>query len=126
MGNRFTRNRRVLELAALFVLAVLLVTACGGDQGAAGDGDAGGELPPVAVVRARETLAAELGLDIAEVAINVYERAEWTDSCLGLGGPAESCLAAPHPGWLVMLAVNDQFYEVRTDELGNIVRIKEE
>lgn len=83
------------------------------------------ELPPVAAIRARETLAAELGIGVAQISIASIERAEWSDSCLGLGGPAESCLAAIHPGWLVMLEADGQMFEVRTDELGEIVRIKQ-
>jgi hypothetical protein len=81
-------------------------------------------LPPVAVVKARQALAADLNVDIETITIQSYERAEWSDSCLGLGGPAESCLAAIHPGWQVTLMVDGgDTYEVRTDELGDIIRI---
>ena len=45
---------------------------------------------------------------------------------LGLGGPAESCLAVITPGWRVNLLVDDQDkYEVRTDELGDVIRINQ-
>jgi hypothetical protein len=88
--------------------------------------DEGGSesLPPVAVVKAREALAADLNVSVETVAIESYEPKEWTDSCLGLGGPAESCLAAIYPGWQVTLSVDDsEVIEVRTDELGEIIRI---
>ena len=48
---------------------------------------------------------------------------EFSDSCLGLGGPAESCLQAITPGWLVLLDVNGEPYEVHTDETGQQIRI---
>jgi hypothetical protein len=82
-------------------------------------------LPPVAVVKAREALAADLNVGIETITIESYERKEWSDSCLGLGGPAESCLAVIYPGWQVTLLVDDSdVFEVRTDELGEIIRIK--
>ncbi len=124
MKNRLFTWAGLLMAAVLFTV-ILLVAGCASDESAPGAADDPAELPPLAVVKARETLAAELNIDIAQVTIESHERAEWTDSCLGLGGPAESCLAAPHPGWLVMLAANDQVYEVRTDDLGDIVRIKQ-
>lgn len=78
----------------------------------------------MAVIRAREVLTADLQVGIETITIQSYTREEWSDSCLGLGGPAESCLAAVHPGWQVMLEVDGgEVYEVRTDELGEIVRI---
>jgi hypothetical protein len=123
------KNRRFpwtgLLMAAVFFTIIVLIGGCAGEENAPGAADDPAELPPAAVVKARETLAGELNTDIAEVAIDSYERAEWTDSCLGLGGPAESCLAAPHPGWLVMLAADGRLYEVRTDELGDIIRINQ-
>lgn len=78
---------------------------------------------PVAAVRAREELAAELGVTIEQVEVVSFTQEEWTDSCLGLGGPAESCLQAITPGWLVLLSVEGQTYEVRTDRTGGSVRI---
>lgn len=78
---------------------------------------------PLAAVRAREELAAELGVAVEQVEVVSFTQEEWTDSCLGLGGPAESCLQAITPGWQVLLSVEGQTYEVRTDQTGNSVRI---
>ncbi|MDX1612817.1 MAG: hypothetical protein R3300_00830 [Candidatus Promineifilaceae bacterium] len=83
------------------------------------------ELPP-AVTAARETLAQQLDVEPIEAEVLSYEQREWSDSCLGLGGPAESCLAAITPGWQVMLGVAGQAYEVRTDETGEQVRVAED
>ena len=122
-------RRNVVSWLIVFFLAAVVLAACGASESSPEDGsvpeDGTAESPPAAVEKARETLAAKLGLEAAEVTIESYEEAEWSDSCLGLGGPAESCLAAIHPGWLVMLSTGGEPYEVRTDESGDIVRIKE-
>ena len=68
-------------------------------------------------------LAADLGLAEADVTVLSAEETEFTDGCLGLGGPAESCLQAITPGWLVMLSANGQEYEAHTDATGQQVRI---
>jgi hypothetical protein len=116
---------RVLSITIIFILSSILI-ACSSapaSKEVEGGSDA---LPPIAVVKARETLAAELGIDVEDVTIESYQQMDWSDSCLGLGGAAESCLAAIHPGWQVMLSIPDgSTYEVRTDELGEIIRIKE-
>jgi hypothetical protein len=109
-------------ITAVFICSV--VAACGGAASATPQEDGVLGLPPVAVIRAREVLAADLQVGIETVTIESYSRQEWGDSCLGLGGPAESCLAAVYPGWQVMLQVaGDDLYEVRTDEFGGIFRI---
>jgi hypothetical protein len=106
----------------LALLTIAIMAACGTESG---DVSGTEELPPVAVVKARAALAADLNLGVEMVTIQSYERQEWTDSCLGLGGPAESCLAAIHPGWKVILSTGEgEMHEVRTDELGEIIRIK--
>jgi hypothetical protein len=117
--------KKHVTMAFLVVMIVtFILTACGSQSSATQGAEGAGELPPVAVVKARETLATYLNIAVEEVPFGPYERAEWTDSCLGLGGPAESCLAAEFPGWQVIFEVDGTSYEVRTDELGDIIRIK--
>jgi hypothetical protein len=115
------------EKVLWIIIALLIGTlsfACSPAQNAPEDQSGTDALPPVAVVKARQALAADLNVDIETITIESYERAEWSDSCLGLGGPAESCLAAIYPGWQVNLSVaGGDTYEVRTDELGDIIRI---
>ena len=82
----------------------------------------GDQLPPP-VALARATLARELGVAVETIEILSFEQQEWSDSCLGLGGPAESCLTVITPGWQVMLGAEGQVYEVRTDMSGESVRI---
>ena len=84
----------------------------------------GEPLPPEAAIRAREELAKYLDIEISEVEIISQEQADWSDSCLGLGGPAESCLAAITPGWRVDLLAEGVSYIARTDKLGDRVRFE--
>jgi hypothetical protein len=75
------------------------------------------------VVAARAYLAGEMGVAEGEIEVVSATAAEFTDSCLGLGGPAESCLQAITPGWLVMLSVAGTSYELHTDTTGAQVRL---
>jgi len=92
-------------------------------EAAAATAPAAGDDLPLPVPLARQALARELGVAPENIEILSFEQQEWRDSCLGLGGPAESCLAVITPGWRVMLGVEGQAYEVRTDETGQSVRI---
>jgi hypothetical protein len=82
---------------------------------------------PNAAVRAIEELAAELGIAMETIEVVSFSQQEWSDSCLGLGGPAESCAQAITPGWLVILRApgDGVAYEVRTDETGDVVRFQQ-
>ena len=111
---------------------VLILTACASQQpGVPVTADtpisttpvASAELPAEAVLNAQEWLATQLSVSTADVQIIEAEQAEWTDSCLGLGRPDESCLQAITPGWRVVLEVNGQRYEARTDRSGSTIRI---
>jgi hypothetical protein len=82
--------------------------------------------PPPAVAAAQAELARQLGVEPGTIAVVSYAKMAWSDSCLGLGGPAESCAAESTPGWQVMLGVADEVYEVRTDETGQQVRVADE
>ena len=79
-------------------------------------------LPPEAVLNAQDWLATRLNIPTAQVQITDVEQAEWSDSCLGLGRLNESCAAVVTPGWRVIFNVNNQRYEVRTDETGASIR----
>jgi len=78
-----------------------------------------------AVGAAQEILAGELGVALGDVQVVSVEPVEFSDGCLGLGGPDESCLQAITPGWLIMVDVAGQSYEVHTDETGQQVRVAE-
>ncbi len=128
----------------LFVLVMVLLTALmaacqptGAEPGV--DETSGTSIPESTEIPAVETpagnsadtitsaatayLAGELGVTAEEIEVVSAEPTEFSDSCLGLGGPAESCLQAITPGWLVMLSVAGQEYELHTDETGQQVRL---
>lgn len=71
--------------------------------------------------RVQAQVQAETGLTTG--AIGQYSRETWTDSCLGLGGPAESCLMALTDGWQVeVIDTSEQRYVYRTDLTGQSIR----
>ena len=117
-----------LFLVTMLVLVIgLILSACG----PSGDNPVGNPpveesdpLPPVAVVKARQALADTLGIGVEDIEIISYETAEWSDSCLGLGGAAESCLQALVPGWRVELSAEGKSFTARTDELGDAIRFE--
>ena len=84
---------------------------------------AGGTGYPAAVFAARADLAKELGLKPEEISIVAIEPKEWTDSCLGLGSPAEICAAVITPGYLVRLNANKLEYIYHTDANGKSLRM---
>lgn len=73
---------------------------------------------------ARAALAAFLGVAEESLELEKIEDAEWSDSCLGLGGPAESCLAAITPGYAITFNAGGESYIVRTDLTGEAVRVE--
>ena len=121
MFKNVTNSKKPLIFAlALFIS--LFVAACGSPTEVP---TGGGGLPADAVLVAQTWLADQLGVAVEEVTIISSEQVEWTDSCLGLGGPAEICAAAITPGWQATFEVNGQQYEVRVDESGTTVRSPE-
>ena len=101
--SRRSSGKVVTWIVVSFLTAVIVIACSSAD-----DGTKPTESSPAAVEKAREALADELGVEVEEVAIESFEEVEWSDSCLGLGGPAESCLAAIHPGWQVMLSIDGE------------------
>lgn len=73
-------------------------------------------------VAAKAALAARLSIDPDDIDISAFEQTDWSDSCLGLGGPAESCLAAITPGYKVTMNYGGTAYHYRTNMDGSVVR----
>jgi hypothetical protein len=118
------QHKRILSI--ILIAIALFATACTGIAVGAGNGndpEVGEGLPPVAAIRARETLSRELGIPTDEITIVTQERVTWTTSCLELGGPAESCMRIDVEGWRVTLEAGGETYVAHTDELGEQVRI---
>ena len=53
--------------------------------------------------------------------LNVTQQ-DWSDTCLGLGGPAESCLVAITPGFSVTVSIGGVEQTFRTDSVGSDIR----
>lgn len=77
---------------------------------------------PEAATKARDFLAAELGISSSEITIVSVEAVEWSDSCLGLGGAEEMCAAMITPGYRVILEAQGKEYDLHTDESGDNIR----
>lgn len=77
---------------------------------------------PTAVQAAKDALAERLNVDVSTIVVLEALETDWSDSCLGLGGPAESCLAAITPGYSVLLVQSGVEYRYRTNGDGSSVR----
>ncbi len=76
-------------------------------------------------IAAKVALSQKLTIPVDQISFVSADAVQWSDSCLGLGGPADSCLQAVTPGYKVILAAEGKQYEIHTDESGSVVRIKE-
>jgi hypothetical protein len=70
-------------------------------------------------------LAEELAMAADEISVVSVEGMDWTDGCLGLGGPDEGCLAVIVPGFRIVVEVGEKQFEIRTDSTGEVVRWQE-
>ncbi len=75
-----------------------------------------------AAAEARKDLAAKLSVEEKSIVILQIDEVTWTDGCLGLGGPAESCLQALVPGFKVEMLAQGEIYIYRTDKTGTTLR----
>jgi len=101
----------------IFVMLLLYLSACGTTTTVTED-----NTPPTAVQEAQAWLAEQLDVPVEDIKIVSTEQVEWTDSCFGLGGPAEACAAEITSGWQAIFEVNGEQYEVRFGETGTIAR----
>ena len=93
-----------------------------GDGVEPGSGGIHGMEPEPAAAKARADLAARLAVSQSAITIMLVEDKTWNDGCLGLGGPAESCLQALTDGFRVELLAQGKTYVYRTDKTGASVR----
>lgn len=101
----------------------LALGACGNDAGGGPPADLPAEQIDAAGA-AQLALAVELGIDEDSIDLVSVTDEVWSDGCLGLGGPAESCLAAETPGFRVVLGVDGKEYTYRTDLTGVEARLE--
>ena len=107
----------VLVLSLSFILA-----ACSPGSQPASIPQTGGTAVPDAINAAVNQLSQELNVNVGDVRVVSFKQTDWQDACLGLGQPNESCAQVVVPGYQVVLEVNGQQYEFRTDQTGDVVR----
>jgi hypothetical protein len=75
-----------------------------------------------AAAEARKDLAVKLSVAEKSIVILSITEKTWTDGCLGLGRPEESCLQALVPGFRVEMLAQGKTYFYRTDKTGATIR----
>jgi hypothetical protein len=78
---------------------------------------------PLVAERVGKVLAGGLGISPELIKVVSITEKEWSDGCLGLGKPEESCLQALVPGYEAKLSAQGVTYTYRTDKTVNVVRI---
>ena len=77
-------------------------------------------IPPDVALNIRTQVSEALGVPVESIQLESIEPMEWPDSCLGLGGPDESCAQAVTPGWLLVFTADGQEYRFRADQTGTV------
>ena len=113
------------RMIVLAVLVASLLTACATpapiDPTPAPQDGAQGALPPAGQA-ALAWIADVVGVPVEDIKVGNIEQVTWTDSCLGLGGPAESCLRADTPGFRITVVADGRLYTLHTDADGSAIR----
>lgn len=116
------------KVLIVVVLIILMLAACSPQAAAT-------ELPPViedsatqisedltpAQQAAISELARNLGLSEDQIRIVSTEAVEWPDSCLGISEDDTACAEVITPGYSVILDVNGNQVEYRTNEDGTVL-----
>ncbi|KST65478.1 hypothetical protein [Mastigocoleus testarum] len=76
--------------------------------------------------RVLRTASQYLRQPISRLRITKVERETWNDSCLELGGIAESCLRTSVPGWRFTVRTSKQTLVYHTNEDGSEIRLNEQ
>lgn len=82
------------------------------------------EIDPAAqvpVARARQSLAAQLGVDAQEILTYDAQAETWPDSCLGTEIPDQVCAQQLNPGFRILLQQSGSTYELHTNVDGSQV-----
>ncbi len=79
---------------------------------------------PKAVTAVKAYVAEKSGVDQGLVVVLTAYEKEWSDGCLGLGGPAESCIAVITPGYEVTVQVKGTEQKFRTNTDGSVIRME--
>jgi hypothetical protein len=112
-------NKRLAIFLAL--VSMLILAACQPGQTEPLPVTGEEDLPP-AVQAVLEQVSQQFGVEVQNIEIVETEQVEWPDACLGLPEVDEACAEVVTPGFRVELTVNDETFEFRTDESGQIIR----
>lgn len=116
--NNFHRLK-ILFLAALLVIVFV---ACN----PASIPDTGSEttpdgFPPLVVSEAITQLSQELNITTEEIDISELSQVDWPDACLGIPLEGQACAQVITPGFRVLLEVDGQQYEFRSNQDGTLL-----
>jgi hypothetical protein len=117
-----TRSLTHLALLALFILPAASPLPAMADTGSTLVSDTSQQLPDQVRDRLLQHLSQTTAVPIADLTITDYRAADWSDSCLGLGGPAEICAAVITPGWRIEVTTGSRTWLYRTDADGTRLR----
>jgi S-layer homology domain len=67
-----------------------------------------------------ESVASQIQASVNELEIVAARQETWSDTCLGLGGPAMSCGQTMVPGYLVVVTRGNNNYVYRINESGDV------
>ena len=129
-------RQRFIPILKLLIISSLLFTACGGPRDypttnmtppfqtespptltpESGENSSGAD---EVILKARQALAAHLGIEVSAVAVSKVEAIQWPDSCLGIQIPGQMCAMHVVDGYRVILEVNNQRYEYHTNGDGS-------
>lgn len=84
----------------------------------------GTELPGTVLNAVYRDVSNRTRLPVGNFRVTEATQQTWSDSCLGLGGPNESCLFAQVPGWRVVVSEGRNNWVYRTDNTGRSVRLE--
>jgi|GEM_PF-1366485 len=77
------------------------------------------------VTQVRQVASRDLNIPIDNLHIMRYSDETWTDSCLGLGGPAELCAQVMVEGWQMEVSDGEQSWFYRISDSGDTIRRSE-
>ena len=76
-----------------------------------------------AVATAKRRLATHLSISEDAIRVVSAEAVEWSDACIGIHEPGQMCAQVITPGYLIMVDVGAQSYELHTNASGSVVGI---
>lgn len=78
---------------------------------------------PEAVTKVKALVAEKTNTELGKVIALKVEEKEWSDSCLGKGGPEEICAQVITPGYEITVQASGREYTYRTNSDGTVIRI---